>query len=278
MSPPEVFTSQTSEISDITCPVDPLTGKRTVKNKNTQTLVYDLPLSQSPNRKKYTTKLSCGAISSEASTLVNVLFDRNTNTFTGKLAVEGYVTKPTLPRLSQGGVFASSSAQLTVQTLAQQPSGSFNLASIDGSAALPSGYKPTNSTTIIQYQVKERRSPKVLAQGNLFQITSTLDRQIKWERDSLDFTGVKEGTFSLRFGKFTNKRGHLSLEFKQGKIWKSEDSGFFEGWLPAVGTSSNFRLDSSRLNQSFNSDFHYNLGNFGKPVILSLNWKSRILD
>lgn len=241
-------------------------------------------VTQIPNRNLFVDKESqtptnpqiCGLNSaiSNASDSVNISLnaDKTLNKFTGSLLING---KAVRGPFGSGTVKASSKALIRVTTRGRNLSGTLDGTPVYGERQIPQGQNnsQSNSTTITAV-VRDSQTQSVLAQQNLYKTTYNLQFTgvpggVIWDSNSIDFWNISTGTFSINYGSWTNKQGNLFLEFRNGKVFRSEDSGFFDTWLPAVGTSASF----ISLNKPAVSDlgFNYKIPDFGRNVDLTIN-------
>ncbi|TRU90157.1 MAG: hypothetical protein EWV76_06100 [Microcystis novacekii Mn_MB_F_20050700_S1] len=122
----------------------------------------------------------------------------------------------------------------------------------------------------IKFTVTDPDTGSILSSGQFLDITSTGDGSVNWGENSLDFA-ISNGTFSIDLNSPfipDNQRGTLSLKVQGGIITDSQDSGIFDGYLPAIGSSGTFSVSGSNFKPDLT--FDYNLGDFGKEVDLEL--------
>ena len=122
----------------------------------------------------------------------------------------------------------------------------------------------------IKFTVTDPDTGSILSSGQFLDITSTGDGSVNWGENSLDFA-ISDGTFSIDLNSPfipDNQRGTLSLKVQGGIITDSQDSGIFDGYLPAIGSSGTFSVSGSNFKPDLT--FDYNLGDFGKDVDLEI--------
>jgi hypothetical protein len=113
----------------------------------------------------------------------------------------------------------------------------------------------------ISFDVQDLQTGQVLS-GTLLDIQGSLTGigSMLWDAATGEFTVKTTDSFVFTIdipGIYTAESGKLNLQINQGIVTTSEDSGIFDGILPAVGSPGNFTTTLGGIT------LNYNLGDFG---------------
>jgi hypothetical protein len=96
----------------------------------------------------------------------------------------------------------------------------------------------------IFFEVVDLTSGAVLSSGDLLSIVGDVSgpgSQISWDDTGLVSVNASDAHFSINIpGNFTTQQGALALQIAGGLVTLADDSGLFDGLLPAVGSPGNF--------------------------------------
>jgi hypothetical protein len=96
----------------------------------------------------------------------------------------------------------------------------------------------------IVFEVIDLSSGTVLSSGDLMSIAGSVNgpgSQIVWDDSGLVSVNATDASFDIDIpGTFTTQQGALALQIANGLVTVSNDSGMFDGLLPAVGSPGNF--------------------------------------
>jgi hypothetical protein len=210
-------------------------------------------------------EVACGQAEAKASS--SVKYRLTGRRLTGTLRVSGQVRLP-----STGYVYATSSAKVvatakvasrSVQTV-NMSFDPFQLSQMTGENRLTSYFSAIDDKT-----------GEILTQGTLFDIQSDYEGTIGWKNGAIDLSGFKSGIFSIDLGnEFSNLEGNLLIEYKDGVMTRSEDTGLFAGLLSPTPGPSGLRLGNSLVGGGREIDFSFTLPSFAKAVSLphTIQW------
>jgi hypothetical protein len=265
----KISTIFTARIKSIQCTPG---GEKFVKTN--PPIIDFLSLNTTPPHRQLP-QISCGlnrATANTANTTILSVNQPHQSIFKGWLNANASINRSVLV---QSSVFASSYSQFSLQSTVPQNiriTGKYN----DARTAYFQNANPANfsaTDTTIKYSIQalpqqNQRQLSSLRTGFLFRTQSHLDGVFNWNDDGIDFTDVKNGTFSIEWGDVVGRRGSLFLELEKGCVVNSVDTEDFEGWLPQIGFCSPIILSNNLPNFGF--DFKYDFGSFDHPVKFGL--------
>jgi hypothetical protein len=240
-----------------------------------------------PNKPKTAGK-KCPKHLATAKVTDRIIYNSQSKKFTGSLTVQGDISRGASD--TKGSLLASSNLTINVST--KQPKGKLTPQTSLRCRTIGTLTCPRfNEFLTFVTADSDRKSAGSLVAGNrisadtesgtLFSATSTLDGQINWDGDSIDFSNVTTGMFGLEFGQYTNKQGKLLVEFQDGRIVNQEDSGFFDGWLEGIesnGAIGTFSFNNATVGDSYGFDFDYDLSRFDGQLITFTSFTENELE
>jgi hypothetical protein len=209
---------------------------------------------------------ACGSATATASSSAN--YRLTGRRLTGRLQVSGQVS---LPLNTPGHVYATSSAKVVARARVAGRSGQR-----ESSPSVNMSFDPFELSQLAgenrlrsYFSAIDEKTGETLTQGTLFDIQSDYEGTIGWKNGALDLSGFKSGIFSIDLGnEFTNLEGNLLIEYQNGVMTRSEDTGLFAGLLSPVPSSGGLRLGNSLVGSGREIDFSFTLPSFARAVSL----------